>query len=325
MELLLLNRQSLQELLPMEKVIPAVAAAYRQVSQGKARLPQRLNLPANGGDFLIMPGYLVESDALAVKLVSVFSGNAAKHLPTIHALVILVEADSGRPLALMEGGFLTAVRTGAASGVATRYLARPEASILAIFGAGGQSEQQIRAVLAVRPLREVRIFDLRPDAAPKLVDRMASQFPAVCFVAAQTPAQAVAGADVITTVTTSTRPVFPAVAVKPGAHINGIGAYTPAMCEIDLPGLSDARVFVDSVSAALAEAGDLIQAAAAGATDQSLWTEIGAVVAGISPGRRSPTEITFFKSVGVAAQDVVTAQLAYQGALAEGKGEVFRL
>jgi len=325
MEILLLNHETLRQLLRMDEVIPAVADAYRQVSQGKAQLPQRLNLPANGGDFLVMPGYLAESDALAVKLVSVFGDNARRNLPTIHALVILVEADSGRPLALLEGGFLTAVRTGAASGVGTQYLARPEATVFAIFGAGGQSEQQIRAVLAVRPIREVRIFDLRPEAAQKVADRMAAQFPAVHFTAAATPAQAVAGADVITTVTTSKRPVFPAEAVKPGAHINGIGAYTPAMCEIDLPALSDAHVFVDSVSAALAEAGDLIQAKAAGATDESLWTEIGAVVAGDSPGRQSETEITFFKSVGVAAQDVVAAQLAYHKALNTGKGEMFSL
>jgi ornithine cyclodeaminase len=274
-----------------------------------------------------MPAVVPAAGALGAKIVTVFPGNAEQNKPLIHAIVILIDPDDGSPLALLDGRALTALRTGAASGVATRLLARPEAATLACFGAGAQAEQQIEAVCAVRPINRVLICSRTASRAAALADRLltSERVPAAVRVEAD-PARVAAQADVICTATTSATPVFPADAVRPGTHINGVGSYTPHMAEVPAALVGRARVVVDQAAAARAEAGDLIQAVAAGLAPESIFdTELGQVAAGERPGRTGPEEITFFKSVGNAVQDMAVARYAVSEALRLGRGQTLEL
>ena len=325
MKLRILADADVRRAVTMAEAIQAVREAYIQLSAGQAVVPLRTPVEVEKRDAvtLFMPAYLAASDAMGAKIVSVFPGNPTLGLPLIHAVVVVVDAETGRPAAVMDGTYLTAMRTGAASGVATDLLARPKARVAAIFGAGAQARTQLEAVCTVRTLERVWVYDLAPEAAQAYVQEMAQRgqpIPADITVA-DTPAQAVCEADVICTATTSSRPVFDDADLKPGVHINGIGAYTPEMQEIPAETVARARVVVDSRSASLAEAGDLIVPLQAGLiTEANIHGEIGEVAAGAIPGRQSDEEITFFKSVGVAVQDVAVADLILRRAAEHGLG-----
>lgn len=307
MELVVLSAQEIEAALPMPAAIEANARAYIALTRGEAHVPQRIALNTEEGVTLFMPSYVSATHDLAVKIVSVYGQNPQRGLPTIHALVLVLEADTGRPLALLEGARLTALRTGAGAGAATQALAREDSRVLALFGAGAQAPDQVEAVLAVRPIEEVRIYTPSGESARRLAARLQERHPDVTFRAVDSPAQAVRGADIITCATTSATPVFDPKDVAPGTHINGIGSFTPQMREVQVVGLPNLRVFVDSLDAARAEAGDLIQAVAEGHLRWDDVTEIGRVLAGDVQGRITPDDITFFKSVGVAVQDAITA------------------
>ncbi len=325
MKLRILSGSDVRQAITMAEAIDAVQAAYVQLSTGQAIVPLRTPVPVASRQAvtLFMPAYLGSSDALGAKIVSVFPGNPARGLPTIHAVVIVVDAETGRPVALMDGTYLTALRTGAASGVATRLLARPESRVVAIMGAGAQARTQLEAVCTVRAIDKAWVYDPRPEAAAQYVDEMRQRgrpFPADVAVAGS-PAQAVSAADVICTATTSTAPVFDDADVKPGAHINGVGSYTPEMQEVPAATVARARVVVDSRSASLAEAGDLIIPLGQGLiSPESIHGEIGEVAAGRISGRGSDDEVTFFKSVGVAVQDVAVAEAVLRRAAELGLG-----
>lgn len=325
--MLILRATDVPRALPMAEAIEAVKRAYQALSAGEAEVPLRLSLPVAPyeGVSLFMPAYVHTSqeEALAVKVVSVFPHNVERGLPLIHAAVLVLEANSGRPLALLEGGALTAIRTGAASGAATDVLARPDSRVLAVFGAGAQGRTQIEAVCTVRPIERVWLFDLDRARAEALAAEVVGQGPVPQDVrVAASPREAVAEADVICTATTSRRPVFADEDLKPGVHINGIGAYTPEMAEVPPETVARALVVVDARQAALAEAGDLIQPLRAGRiTEAHIHAELGEILLGRKPGRTSPEQITFFKSVGVAVQDVLTARVALRNALEEGLGQ----
>jgi alanine dehydrogenase len=235
----------------------------------------------------------------------------------------VVDAVTGRPVALMDGTYLTALRTGAASGVATELLARPDARVAAVFGAGAQARTQLEAVCTVRPIDRVRVYDTSREAATAYAEEMRTHgqpIPPDIAVAASA-AEAVRDADVICTATTATTPVFSDADLKPGVHVNAIGAYTPEMQEIPAETVARATIVVDSRSASLAEAGDLIIPLRSGLiSEDSIRGEIGQVAAGQIPGRLSPDEVTFFKSVGVAVQDVAVADLVLQRAVSLGLG-----
>jgi ornithine cyclodeaminase len=314
MKLRVLSGADVRRAITMAEAIQAVKEAYIQLSAGQAVVPLRTPVPVDrrGGVTLFMPAYLSESDALAAKVVSVFPRNLERGLPTIHAVVIVVDAETGQPRAIMDGTYLTALRTGAASGVATELLARPDARVVAILGAGVQGRTQLEAVCTVRRMEKVWVLDANPETAELYVEEMRRRgrpIPEAIFVAAS-PAEALREADVICTATTSTRPVFDDADLKPGAHINGIGAYTPQMQEIPAETVARARVVVDSRSAALAEAGDLIIPIRQGLIGEDhIRAEIGEVLAGLKPGRGSDEEITVFKSVGNAAEDLAVASL----------------
>ncbi len=321
----ILSRSDVQRALSMREAITMVREAFAQLSTNQATVPLRVPvpIPAHDGVTLFMPAHLARSDALAVKIVSVFNQNPAKHLPLIHALVVLIDAGTGQPLAAMEGGYLTALRTGAASGAATELLARPDARVAAIIGAGVQGRTQLQAIAAVRAIERAYIYDPAPDKAQALVREM-SGAPGVPreLTVAGSAAEAVRAADVICTATTATRPVFSGSDVKPGAHINAIGAYTPQMQEIDTETLRRAsKIVIDARSGALAEAGDLIIALQEGAIKETdIYAEIGEIAAGRKPGRERDHEITFFKSVGNAVQDAAVARAIYDAAVRDHLG-----
>ncbi len=322
MDVLLLTSQDIDRALPMHAAIDVNAAAYIALSAGDAVVPQRIPLETKAGVTLFMPAFVPARNALALKVVSVFPNNPQHHLPTIHALVMVIDPETGVPTALLDGTRLTALRTGAGAGAATRVLAREDSRVLAMIGAGGQAPDQVEAVLAVRPIEEVRVYSRSGVSAERLAERLQARHPQVQFRAVASPREAVRGADIISCATTSTTPVFNPADVAPGTHINGIGSFTPQMREVQVVGLPHLRVFVDSLSAAQEEAGDLIQAAAEGHLRWDEVTEIGRVLAGRAPGRTSREEITFFKSVGVAVQDAATAAAVLEQARHQGLGQV---
>jgi ornithine cyclodeaminase len=269
------------------------------------------------GVVLFMPAFLPQIGSLGAKIVSVFPQNLQSGLSTIHAIVVLLDAETGCPISLLDGTYLTALRTGAASGVATDLLARCDSRIAAIFGAGVQGRTQLEAVCTVRAITKVWIYDPSPDVAKAYADEMKQRGEPIPqdISVAQTPKQALEEADIICTATTSSEPVFADEDLCPGVHINGIGSYTPKMQEIPGQTVARARVVVDSLSASLAEAGDLIIPLQNKTMEESdIHGEIGQIAAGSIPGRESDSEVTFFKSVGLAVQDIATAALALQRA-----------
>lgn len=323
--MLLLNAAEVRQALPMGECVQAMKGAYAALSAGRAEVPLRLRLPvkANDGLSLFMPAFVDDQagQALAVKIVSLFDQNPGRGLPFIHAAVLVLNPETGAVEALLEGGSLTAIRTGAGCGAATDVLARPDARTVAIFGAGVQARTQLAAVCAVRSIDTVWVY--APDAAgvQAFIAEMAGQgdVPADLRVAGS-PAEALAAADIVSAATTSTAPVFAHTDLRPGTHVNGAGSYTPEMQEVPAETVAAGLVAVDSRRAALAECGDLQRPLAAGLLQEAEIAEIGEIIAGVRPGRQAADQITFFKSVGVAVQDALAAQLALTNARKLGLG-----
>lgn len=327
MKLQLYSAADVRRALPMAEAIEGVKAGYAQLSAGRVQAPLRTPLNVSPDDVtLIMPFYAPHNGgALGLKLVSVFNSNVPRGLPLIHSIVLAVDPASGAPLALIEGSSLTAIRTGAASGAATDVLARPDSAVAAIFGSGVQARRQLEAICTVRPIERIYVYSL--VGAEAFAAEMAGNGPVPAdIIIAGSAREALAGADVICAATTTRTPVFDGRDLRPGTHINGIGSFTPEMQEIDATTVRRSRVFVDSIEAALAEAGDLIIPLNAGeiALDH-ISTEIGEVIAGLKPGRTSAAEITFFKSVGVSVQDAMAAQIVLRNGPALGLGTTIEL
>jgi alanine dehydrogenase len=327
----LLTGEEIKRVLPMRQAIEAVKGAFAQLSAGRADVPLRtaLNVPSHNGVTLFMPAFLAAhgqaAPLMALKIVSVFNDNPDKGLPLIHALVVVVNAETGEPDAVMDGTYLTALRTGAASGAATELLAREDARVAAVIGAGAQGRTQLEAVCAVRTIEEAWICDIEPERAETYAAEMDERV-AATVSAARSPAEAVRQADVICTATTSSRPVFDDADVRPGTHINAIGAYTPKMQEIPPQTVLRAKVVIDHHEAALAEAGDLLIPMQQGLMRADhIYAELGEIVAGDRPGRESAEEITLFKSVGVAVQDVAAASAVLEAARETGLGTTLKL
>ena len=304
-----LDADAIRGAVPVADLLDAVEAAYRDVADGRDRSPLRSHVALEAGDLLLMPGLRAGGSGASVKLVTIVPGNAERGLPTLHAIVVWLDAATGEPMALMDGSTITAMRTGAASGVATRLLARSDSETLAVIGAGGQAEWQVRAVLAARPIRRVLVHARSPEARLAFAERMAAAV-GIPVEPAGSAEAAVREADVVCCATTSSEPVFDAAWLRPGTHVNGIGAFRLGM--VELPPELFARadvVAVDSRAAAMAEAGDVVAAIERGLLTESKLVEIGTI------GRdwvesRQPDAITAFKSVGLAIQDVAAAELA---------------
>jgi ornithine cyclodeaminase len=334
--MLILNAEEVRRAVPMPEAMDAVASAFAQLSSGQANVPLRphVNVPPSEGLFLVMPAYLPGSGAgtpgaLGVKLLTLFLHNPERYqTPSINALVMLFDTENGQPLALMDGGWLTALRTGAASGAATRLLARQDARTLALFGAGGQALPQVWAACVARKIERVWLVNRTPARAERLAEHLRGFGPPIPpdVRVASSAAEALREADVVCCATASPTPVFDDADLRPGTHINGVGAYRASMQEVPAASVARARVFVDQRRAAWAEAGDLVIPREQRLIDEDHITgELGELVAGQVAGRTDDAQITFFKSVGNAVQDVAVAQLALERARALELGTEVKL
>jgi len=320
--MLILTAADVKKALPMKETIEAMKRAYASLSDGKAEAPlrTRLSIPSQDAVCLFMPAYVQtdRDDALAVKVVSLFPRNLTgeNELALIQAAVLVLDAETGQTRALLEGSSLTAIRTGAGSGAAIDLLARPDSKVVAVFGAGAQARTQLEAACSVRKIEKAWVFDSAKERANAFVDEMAGSgnIPNKLLVA-ENPSQALSEVDIVCTATTSNTPVFADADLKPGTHISAIGSYTPEMQEVPAETVARAYVVVDSLTATLAETGDLIQPMHAGLFgEEHVSTELGDIVLGRKNGRSSSEQITYFKSVGVAVQDAMAAQLALKNA-----------
>lgn len=318
----ILSAADIDRAIDMRGAIDVMSAAFMQLAAGRATVPQRLGLTTHTGLVLAMPGFLPDERALAIKIVTVFPDNSRLDLPSIFGLVVVLDAATGAPLALMEGGRVTAIRTGATSGLATNLMARRDARTVALFGAGVQARTQLAGVRAVRDIREVRILARRADAARRLAGELAD----VTVRVVDDPSEAIRGADIVITATTSSTPLFSGRDLEPGTHVNAIGAYAPSMREVDSVAVERSRVVVDTHEGARAEAGDLIIPVREGVISfDHIKAELGEVVSGAAHGRTSEQEITLFKSVGHAAQDVALARCVLDRATREDIGTMVTL
>lgn len=303
-----LSGDEIRRAVPIADVLDAVEAAFRDVAAGNDRSPMRTHVAVDAGDLLLMPGIRAGGSGFSVKLVTVVGANPARGLPTVQAVVVWFDGATGRPLALIDGATLTAMRTGAASGVATRLLARRDASVAAIIGAGAQAEWQLRAVLAARPIRRFLVYARTAATREAFARRVAAEV-GVDVEPMDSAEDAVRLADVVCCATTSSTPAFDAAWLRPGAHVNGVGAFRLGM--VELPPELFARaslVAVDSREAAMAEAGDIVAAIERGVLREDALVEIGSV-APSWVDERAEDAITAFKSVGLAIQDAAAAEL----------------
>ncbi len=328
MRTLLLSRKDVESFFTMKMCMEAVEKAFAGLAEGQANMPQRtpIPLPDKSGLALVMPAHIKNLKALGAKIVSVYHENVRKHnLPAVLGTIILLDEDTGFPVAIMDGGFLTAMRTGASSGVATRHMARPDADAATIFGTGVQAFTQVLAIHEARPLRKLMIWSVDPDAARRaFADKISAKI-AIPVELAADPAAAVRAADIVVLATSAAEPVVDGSWFRPGTHINGIGSHTPKMRELDTLTVQRSRVVCDLMEACKAEAGDFILPAANG---DWAWERVagnlGDVVLGRVPGRTSAEEITLFKSVGLAIQDLSAAKAVFDEATRRGIGTEFQ-
>ncbi|MED3562668.1 NAD(P)-binding domain-containing protein [Bacillus xiapuensis] len=325
--MLVISEAEIKKAITMDEVMKAVEVALVEYSERRTVTPVRtaISTSQTEGTALFMPSLVESAAGLGMKFVSVFPKNKDK---TIYGVMILSDVESGEPLALMESSSLTVLRTGAASGLATKYLAKEDAKVLGVIGTGSQSRGLIEAILHVRPsVSEIRLFNRTKKKASVLAEELMSRYQGIEIVIADTADQAVRGADIIVTATTSEKPVFSAESVMEGAHINGVGSFKPSMQEIPTEVITDAaKVVVESKEAALEECGDLINPIQAGLfQEDALYGELGEIINGMKAGREADGEITVFKSVGLAAMDVVVAKAIYDKALELGIGQRVQL
>lgn len=322
MKTLIVDHRQVRELLPMAECIDAMAAALAGYSGGEVVQPLRslVRQPDRRGLLGLMPAYVGGLDAPGIKVVTVFPGNHGSRFDSHQGVVLLFEGRHGSLRAVIDAGEVTAIRTAAASGAATRVLAREDATELAILGSGVQARTHLEAMAAVRPIRRARVWSRSAGNARRFADAYAERYE-FSVEAVADARSAVEGADIVCTTTAAAEPVLEGAWLAPGAHVNAVGACFPTARELDAAAVARARLFVDARESALQEAGDFLLARAEGAVgDDHIAGEIGEVVRGTVPGRRSAEEITLFESLGVAVEDVVAADLIYRNATANGGG-----
>ncbi len=319
---LLLTRDDVVSLLNMRDCMDAVEKAFSELARGTAIMPLRTSITPPDGLALYMPAYLKEMKALACKVVTVYKNNPTKHnMPTTIGKLLLQNPETGEVICIMDAGYLTAVRTGAASGVATKYLARKDkGQIAGIFGAGVQAKMQLWAVAEARELSKALVYDISSDAVDKFINEMGSKLN-LEIVKASSPDD-VLKADILCTATSSSTPIFDGSKVKPGTHINGIGSHTPNARELDEVIVKRSKFIGDSRTACFNEAGDIMIPLKEGVIDEShFYAELGEIVTCKKAGRVSDDEITLFKSNGLAVQDAAAAKLVYDRAVEKEVGQ----
>jgi alanine dehydrogenase len=303
-----------------------MSAALVQFSTGKVQQPLRTVVVMGGKHFYgVMPAFMPQPPALGTKLVTVYESNAARGLPTHLATIVLLDPETGELLAILDGRYITEARTAAVSAVSAKHLARSDARVLAIVGSGVQARSHLEALMRVRRFEEIRVWGRDPGRLFSLVEEMLPRV-ASRLLPVESVRDAVRDADVVALVTAAREPVVERRWIAPGAHICAVGACRPDQREMDTSLVRDARVFVDSRTGALAEAGDLVIPITEGAFSAShIVAELGEVVDGRVQGRLSTEEITIFKSLGMAVEDVAAARLAWERASQRGLGRGFVL
>jgi ornithine cyclodeaminase len=318
---LLLTEHDIRAVLTMDDLIAAMEAALIAFSTGSAAQPVRSVVDAGGrGFFGVMPAFLPSAGALGAKLVTVFHENAAEGLPTHLATILLLDAGTGALLSILDGRYITEARTAAVSAVSTALLAREDASALAIIGTGVQARSHLEAIPKVRHIRDVRVWSPREESRAAFVREMQAGR-SVAIRACGSAQETVQHADVVVLATASREPVVRNDWIADGTHVCAVGACRPDQREMDSALVARAGVFVDSRAGALAEAGDIIIPMKEGTFDAShVARELGEVAARRTPGRRSRNEVTVFKSLGMAVEDMAAAHLAFVKASERGLG-----
>jgi len=318
---LILNRENVISVLNMKDCMDAVEHAFAELANNTAVLPLRINITPPDGLALYMPAYLKEMGALACKVVTVYKNNPSKHnIPTTIGKVLLQDPETGDVICIMDGGYLTAVRTGAASGVATKYLARKEKNqVVGIYGSGVQAKMQLWAIVEAASISKALVYDISENAVNIFVEEMSKKLK-LEIVKAGKPEQLL-NADIICTATSSSTPIFDGAKVKPGTHINGIGSHTPNARELDTEIIKRSKFIGDSKIACFNEAGDIMIPLKEGVIQEShFYAELGEIITGKKKGRINDKEITLFKSNGLAIQDAAAAKLIYEKAVKAGIG-----
>jgi alanine dehydrogenase len=319
---LILARPLVERLLSLDECIGAMRDTHVAFSSGRTIMPVRLTATFHDAGLLrAMPAWLDDGPVLGMKAITNFPGNSGRGLPPILATMLLFDATTGALLAVLDGVHLTNVRTAAASAVATEALARPESSRLALIGAGVQARGHLDAMTRVLPIERVTVCARSRASAERFAAEQAERHPGLEVLAVETPAEALAGADVVCTVSSARTPVVVEGDLAAGAHVNAVGSHAPSIREIDGPVMRDARVVVDSRDAALNECGDCMLPIGEGLFGhEHVSDELGEVLAGAKPGRRSADEVTIYQSCGIAVQDAAAAAIIYERARAEGLG-----
>lgn len=325
MRLGVISADTVRQILDMKNAVDIMEHAFLAYSKNQISMPQRINIDMSLGTTITMPAYINYYDTSAIKIVSVFDKNKELGLSTVNAIVNVLDSKSGLPIAMIEGNEITAIRTGAACGLATRLLSRENASVVGVIGAGKQAFYQLRALMCVRRIKEVRIYDKSVDASKRLKNQMDREYPGLNVILSKNTAEALCDADIITCVTNSKEPVFHSNEVSKGVHINGIGSFTSQMKEVPFYEIDNIKLYADSRRAVMQEAGEIIYAMRQGILAKEDIVEIGDLIEEREKGRTDDSQITFFKSVGLAIQDTAIADYIYKKAIQLDKAQFIEL
>ncbi len=324
----LLSRKEIEGFFTMQLCVQAVEKAFSDLASGKANMPQRtpIFVPDHHGVALFMPAHIQSLGALGAKVVTVYKDNVPKHnLPTVLGTIILLDEATGFPLAIMDGGYLTAMRTGAVSGVATKYMARADASVALIFGTGVQAFTQVLGVHEARPLSKLLAYSIDPIDRRRSFGERVTAKTGVPVEIVENPGEAAARADIVILATSAANPIVDGKWFKPGTHINSVGSHANGMRELDTLTVQKSRVICDHTAACQAEAGDFLIPIKAGEWSwDRVAGDLGDVVNGKVPGRAAKDDITLFKSVGLAVQDMAAARCVFDEAVKRGIGAEFQ-
>jgi ornithine cyclodeaminase/alanine dehydrogenase len=319
---LILSNEDIRDIFSMKEAITKIEEAFREYAEGRVQMPQRqlIRIPEEEGWIANMPAFLEETKAVGTKVVTVYPRNPSKNRPTTMATIILNDYSTGEPISIMDGGYLTSVRTGAVGGLAAKYLSRDDAKTVGLFGAGFQAKTQLEALFEVRDIEKVYVYDLREDISKEFSSQMSRKL-GIDVIPISTPKKAIMDSDIIITASTSKTPVFNGELIQEGTHINAIGAHTSITRELDTFTIKRSKVVVDQIEASLREYGEiLIPIKEGNINPEHVYAELGEIITGKKVGRSNENETTVFKSGGLAIQDIAIAQLAFTKAIKTMKG-----
>ena len=320
MDVLWLAQEEVKSVMDMSPVMQVVEQAFRQQGFGRVQMPPKsyLYYTAYNGDLRTMPAYLEEENITGVKIVNVHPGNPARGLPTVMALIVLISPETGAPIAVMDGTYLTDVRTGAAGGIAAKYLARKDSKVIGLVGAGNQAKTQLEALCEIFEPGLVRVTSRTKESSEQLIREMAGITP--CEIHYEDSIEKVCDCDILVTATPTRKPIVKAQWIKEGTHINAIGADAIGKEELDPELLIRSKIIVDDMVQALHSGEVNVPLSKHYISENDIHAQLGEVIVGLKPGRTSEEEITIFDSTGLAIQDVASAHLVYERAVSNGLG-----